>query len=161
MSRAKCHCESYESGGSLGVVSRFARVHKCYWFVLLEDKQKAKCGGVDKSQIYIRFNPIYLVYCIIYHLFWTFWCVFSCCRWCSSKMFKERAKKSIKEQKGEKSVMFKSMPRHDSFMPQHVQISESNIKTREGHAAAWPIHAAAWQSWCVKRDFLLFLESRF
>ena len=39
--------------------------------------------------------------------------------------------------------MFKSMPRHDSFMPQHVQISESNTKTREWHAAAWPIHAAA------------------
>ena len=118
----------------------------------------------DKSQIYIRVNPIYLVVCIVYHLFWTFWCVFSCCRWCSSKMIKERAKKSIKEQKGEKSAMFKSMPRHDSFMPQHVQISESNIKTREaacllhaaaghadsekeslGHAAACPIHAAAWE----------------
>ena len=30
----------------------------------------------DKSQIYIRFNPIYLVFCIVYHLFWTFLCVF-------------------------------------------------------------------------------------
>ena len=67
MSRAKCHRESYESGSSLGVVSRFARVHKC--FVLLEDKQKSKCGGVDKSPLCIRFNPVYLVFCIVYHLF--------------------------------------------------------------------------------------------
>ena len=50
MSRAKCHRESYESGGSLGVVSKVARLHKCYWFVLLEDKQKSKCGGVDKGR---------------------------------------------------------------------------------------------------------------
>ena len=50
------------------------------------------------------------------------------------------AKRSKKEQE---SAMFKSMPRHDSFMPQHVQILESNIKTREGHAVAWPIHAPA------------------
>ena len=50
----------------------------------------------------------------------------------------------IKDSKKEQeSAMFKSMPRHDSFVPQHVQISESNIKIREGHAAAWPIHAAA------------------
>ena len=58
-------------------------------------------------------------------------------------MIKERANESIKEQKGEESAMFKSMPRHESFMPQHVQISKSNIKTREGHATAWPLHAAA------------------
>ena len=51
-------------------------------------------GYVDKGRLCIRFNPIYLVFCIVYHLFWTFWCVFSCCRWCSSKMIKERAKKA-------------------------------------------------------------------
>ena len=28
MSHAKCHRESYENGGSLGVVSRLARLHK-------------------------------------------------------------------------------------------------------------------------------------
>ena len=27
---------------------------------------------VDKSPLCIRFNPIYLVFCIVYHLFWTF-----------------------------------------------------------------------------------------
>ena len=26
----------------------------------------------DKSQIYIRFNHIYFVFCVVYHLFWTF-----------------------------------------------------------------------------------------
>ena len=58
MSRAKCHRESYESGGSLGVVSKLVRMNKFYWFILLEDKQKAKCGGVDKGQIYIEFKEI-------------------------------------------------------------------------------------------------------
>ena len=27
---------------------------------------------VDKGRLCIRFNPIYLVFCIVYHLFWTF-----------------------------------------------------------------------------------------
>ena len=72
MSRAKCHRESYESGGSLGVVSRLVRMNKFFRSSLLEDKQKAKCGGVDKSQIYMRFTFIYLVFCIVYHLFWAF-----------------------------------------------------------------------------------------
>ena len=49
MSHAKCHRESYESGGSLGVVSRLVRLNRFCWSILLEDKQKAKCGGVDKS----------------------------------------------------------------------------------------------------------------
>ena len=26
----------------------------------------------DKGQICIEFNPIYLVFCVVYHLFWTF-----------------------------------------------------------------------------------------
>ena len=69
MSRAKCHCESYESGGSLGVVSRLVGMNKFCWSVLLEDKQKAKYGGVDKSQIYMKFTLRYLVFCIVYHLF--------------------------------------------------------------------------------------------
>ena len=72
MSRAKCHRESYESGGSLGVVSRLVRMNKFCSSILLEDKQKAKCGGVDKSQIYMIFTLIYLVFCIVYHLFWAF-----------------------------------------------------------------------------------------
>ena len=168
MSRAKCHRESYESGGSLGVVSRSVRMNKFCWFVLLEDKQKAKCGGVDKGQIYIRFNPIYLVFCIVYHLVWTFWCVFSCYRWCSSKMIKERAKDSKKEQKEPRSGYVQghaaawqgsmpqhvqisspsqkpemSMPRHGSFMPQHAMAEKKTMSL--GHAAACPIHAAAWR----------------
>ena len=72
MSHAKCYRESYESGGSLGVVSRLVRMNKFCWSILLEDKQKAKCGGVDKSQIYMIFTLIYLVFCIVYHLFWAF-----------------------------------------------------------------------------------------
>ena len=72
MSCAKCHRESYENGDSLGVVSRVVVINKFCWFILLEDKQKAKCGGVDKSQIYMKFTFIYLVFCIGYHLFWTF-----------------------------------------------------------------------------------------
>ena len=27
---------------------------------------------LDKGQICIEFNPIYLVFCVVYHLFWTF-----------------------------------------------------------------------------------------
>ena len=76
MSYAKCHYESYESGGSLGVVSRIVMMNKFFWSSLLEDKQKAKCEGVDKSQIYMRFTLIYLVFCIVYHLFWVFLRVF-------------------------------------------------------------------------------------
>ena len=30
-----------------------------------------KCG-IDKSQIYMKFTFIYLVFCIVYHLFWAF-----------------------------------------------------------------------------------------
>ena len=48
---------------------------------LIEEKRmKAICHGQlyqkrmmkahDKGQLCIRFNPIYLVFCIIYHLFW-------------------------------------------------------------------------------------------
>ena len=69
MSHAKWHRESYESGGSLGVVSRIVRMNTLFWSSLLEDKQKAKCGGVDKSQKYMRFTLIYLVFYIVYHLF--------------------------------------------------------------------------------------------
>ena len=32
----------------------------------------AKRNPSDKGQIYIEFNPLYLVFCIVYHLFWTF-----------------------------------------------------------------------------------------
>ena len=80
MSHAKCHSESYENGGSLGVVSRIVTMNKFCWSILLEDKQKAKCGGVDKSQIYMRFTLIYLVFCIVYHLFWALLLVFLSCR---------------------------------------------------------------------------------
>ena len=29
-------------------------------------------SNADKSQIYMMFSPIYLVFCIVYHLFWAF-----------------------------------------------------------------------------------------
>ena len=51
-------------------------MNKFFWSSLLEDKQKAKCGGVDKSQLYMRFTLIYLVFCIVYHLFWHFYVCF-------------------------------------------------------------------------------------
>ena len=44
MSHAKCHRESYENGGSLGVVSRLVRMNKLCWSILLEDKQKLSVG---------------------------------------------------------------------------------------------------------------------
>ena len=75
---------------------------------------------IDKSQIYIRFNPIYLVFCIVYHLFWIFWCVFLSCRWCSSRKIEEQAKSSKKESK------------------------EAKMGKVQEHATAWFCHAAAW-----------------
>ena len=120
MSRAKCHRESYENGNSLGVVSRLVTMNKFCWSILLEDKQKAKCGGVDKSQIYMIFTPIYLVFCIVYHLFWAFLCLFLSCRWCSSGKIEEQAKNSKKESK------------------------EVKMGKVQEHAAAWFCHAAAW-----------------
>ena len=154
MSRAKCHRESYESGGSLGVVSRLVRMNKFYWSILLKDKQKAKCGGVDKSQIYMKFTFIYLVFCIVYHLVWTFWCVFSCYRWCSSKMIKEWTKDRKKEQK---EPIFGYVQGHaaawQGSMPQHVQISSPSQKIREEHAAAWLLHAAAYHVKAEKASF--------
>ena len=93
---------------------------KFCWFILLEDKQKSKCGGVDKSQIYMKFTLIYLVFCIVYHLFWTFWCLFLSCRWCSSGKIKERAKSSKKESK------------------------EARLGKSREHAATWFFHVAAW-----------------
>ena len=115
MSRTKCHRESYESGGSLRVVSRLVRMNKICWSILLEDKQKAKCGGVDKSQIYI-----YLVFCIVYHLFWAFLCLFLSCRWCSHGKIEEQAKNSKKESK------------------------EVKMGKVQEHVTAWFCHAAAW-----------------
>ena len=38
-------------------------------------ERKFKYAGLrtsDKGQICIEFNPIYLVFCVVYHLFWTF-----------------------------------------------------------------------------------------
>ena len=58
----------------VGLVSygRLERMGEC----TLVDKRhlpfSGQVGIFDKSQIYIRFNPIYLVFCIVYHLFWTF-----------------------------------------------------------------------------------------
>ena len=129
MSRAKCHRESYESGGSLGVVSRLVRMNKFCWSILLEDKQKAKCGGVDKSQIYMRFTLIYLVFCIVYHLFWAFLLVFLSCRWCSSRRIKEHAKWSKKESK--EIILGKGREHHAAWFY---------------HVAACPNHVVAWQS---------------
>ena len=114
MSRAKCHRESYESGGSLGVVSRLVGMNKFCWFILLEDKQKAKLN------IYMRFTRIYFVFCIVYHLFWAFLCVFLSCRWCSSRKIEERAKSSKKETK------------------------EAILGKAQEHAATWFHHAAVW-----------------
>ena len=74
----------------------------------------------DKSKIYMKFTLIYLVFCIVYHLFWTFWCVFLSCRWCSSRKIEEQAKSSKKESK------------------------EAKIGKAREHAATWFHHAAAW-----------------
>ena len=73
----------------------------------------------DKSQICMRFTFIYLVFCIVYHLFWAFLCVFWSCRWCSSRRIEERAKWSKKESK------------------------EAILGKVREHAAAWFCHAAA------------------
>ena len=74
---------------------------------------------IDKGQICIKANPIYLVFCVVYHLFWTFWCVCSCCRWCSSKIIKKWSKDSKNEQK------------------------RARIGYVQEHAAAWLFHACA------------------
>ena len=44
MSCAKCHRESYESGGSLGVVSRFARIHKFIELFYLRTSKRLSVG---------------------------------------------------------------------------------------------------------------------
>ena len=74
----------------------------------------------DKSQIYMRFTLIYLVFCIVYHLFWIFLLVFLSCTWCSSRTIEARAKCSKKESK------------------------EAILGKAREHAAAWFYHAAAW-----------------
>ena len=79
-------------------------------------------SGINKSQIYMKFTLIYLVFCIVYHLFWTFWCVFLSCRWCSSRKIEEQAKSSKKESK------------------------EAMLGKAREHAAAWFCHAAAWDA---------------
>ena len=122
MSRAKCHRESYKSGGSLGVNRRLVRMNKFCWSILLEDKQKSKCGGVDKSQIYMKFTLIYLVFCIVYHLFWTFGCLFLSCRWCSSGKIEEQTKSSKNESK------------------------KAKMGKVQEHAATWFCHNAAWEA---------------
>ena len=120
------------------------------------------------------------MFCVVYHLFWTFWCVFSWCRWCSSEIIKEWTKDSKKELKEPKfgyvqrhaaawqrsmpqhvqsaspsQKSEKSMPRHDSFMPRHDMWRQKRKDWR--HAAAWPIHAAAWGRVTA---FDLFLDIR-
>ena len=77
---------------------------------------------IDKSQIFMRFTLIYLVFCIVYHLFWAFLCVFLSCRWCSSRRIEERAKCSKKESK------------------------EAKMGKAREHAATWFCHAAVWGS---------------
>ena len=88
----------------------------------------------DKSQIYMRFTLIYLVFCIVYHLFWAFLCVFLSCRWCSSRRIEERAKCSKRSQKRQKWAKQESMLRHGFVMPQH-EVPQS--KTRGWHAASF------------------------
>ena len=55
MSRAKCHRESYESGGSLGVgvVSRFARMHEFIDLFYLRTSKRLSVGEL------IRVNYAY------------------------------------------------------------------------------------------------------
>ena len=70
----------------------------------------------------MRFTLIYLVFCIVYHLFWVFLCVFWSCRWCSSRRIKERAKSSKNESK------------------------EAMLGKAQEHAAVWFCHATAWDA---------------
>ena len=74
----------------------------------------------DKSQIYMKITLIYLVFCIVYHLFWAFLCLFLSCRWRASGKIEERAKSSKKKSK--KARLGKSWK----------------------HAAAWFCHAVTW-----------------
>ena len=39
---------------------------------MLDRRLVNRRGHADKGQICIEFNPIYLVFCVVYHLFWTF-----------------------------------------------------------------------------------------
>ena len=50
----------YRTTGYVGQIVELAKV----W--------KRHTGLIDKGRLCIRFNPIYLVFCIVYHLFWTF-----------------------------------------------------------------------------------------
>ena len=138
----------YKSEGSLGVVRRLVRMNKFCWSILLEDKQKVKCGGVDKSQIYMRFTLIYLVFCIVYYLFWAFLSVFLSCRWCSSRKIEERAKSSRKESK---ATMLGKAREHVATWFCHAAAWATSVKNPRLACRSMPNSCRSMPRWCKKK----------
>ena len=129
--------------------------------------QTQKCFlNNDKSQIYMRFTLIYLVFCIVCHLFWHFYV----CFYLVGDVQVERSKNKQSEAKRSQKKHFwakqKSMSWHGFVMPQHEitqsknprpacrsmpnscrsmprQFEDKILKTCPNHAAAW-WHLSAW-----------------
>ena len=78
---------------------------------------------LDKSQLYMRFTLIYLVFCIVYQLFWHFYV----CFYLVGNVQEEGSKNEQSEAKISQKRRFwakqESMPRHGLIMPQHEENS--------------------------------------
>ena len=81
----------------------------------------------------MRFNLIYLVFCIVYHLFLAFLCVFLSLGDVQVERSKNKQRVAKRSQKKQYWAKHESMPRHGFIMPQHELIQS---KTQGWHAAA-------------------------
>ena len=82
----------------------------------------------DKSQLYMRFTLIYLVFCIVYHLFWHFYVCFYLVGDFQVERSKNEQSEAKKSQKRRFWVKQESMSRHGFIMPQHEVNSIKNLR---------------------------------
>ena len=67
----------------------------------------------------MRFTLIYLVFCIVYHLFWAFFYVFYLVGDVQVERSKNEQRVAKKSQKKQYWAKHESMPRHGFIMPQY------------------------------------------
>ena len=98
----------------------------------------------DKSQLYMRFILIYLVFCIVYHLFWYFYVCFYLVGDVQVEGSKNEQNEAKRSQKRRFWAKQESMSRYGFIMPQHeVNSSQKPEANMSQHAQIMPQHAKA------------------
>ena len=54
------------------LIMHYLKNHQIVMLIKIDVITVSRSTCNDKGQICIEFNPIYLVFCVVYHLFWMF-----------------------------------------------------------------------------------------